>query len=115
VIRRALDDGAPPGESPAGRIAFVELAPFDITEVGAEQLDRLWVRGGFPDSFLAGSDTISPRWRRDFIRTYLERDIPQLGPADSSRDAAATVDDARAPSRRPAQRRAGSKIRLRPF
>jgi predicted AAA+ superfamily ATPase len=68
------------GESLAGRIAFAELAPFDVTEVGAEQLDRLWVRGGFPESFLAGSEAASRRWRRDFIRTYLERDIPQLGP-----------------------------------
>ena len=67
-------------ESLAGRIAFVELAPFDITEVGAGQLDRLWIRGGFPESFLATNDAISVRWREDFIRTYLERDIPQLGP-----------------------------------
>ena len=56
------------------------LAPLDVTEVGAESLDRLWVRGGFPDSFLADGDEASLRWRRDFIRTYLERDIPQLGP-----------------------------------
>ena len=68
------------GESLAGRIAFVELAPFDVTEVGAEQLDRLWVRGGFPESFLAEDEEASMRWRRDFVRTYLERDIPQLGP-----------------------------------
>jgi predicted AAA+ superfamily ATPase len=68
------------GESLAGRIAFIELAPFDVTEVGAEQLDRLWVRGGFPESFLAEGGEESMRWRRDFIRTYLERDIPQLGP-----------------------------------
>lgn len=68
------------GESLAGRIAFVELAPFDLTEVGADRLDRLWIRGGFPESFLAGSGEESMRWRRDFIRTYLERDIPQLGP-----------------------------------
>ncbi len=64
----------------AGRIAFAELAPFDVTEVGIEQLDRLWVRGGFPESFLADGEEASLRWRRDFIRTYLERDIPQLGP-----------------------------------
>lgn len=68
------------GESLAGRIAFIELAPFDVTEVGVKQLDRLWVRGGFPESFLASSEETSLRWRRDFIRTYLERDIPQLGP-----------------------------------
>jgi predicted AAA+ superfamily ATPase len=76
----AIDLLAQSGESLAGRIAFVELAPFDITEVGDEQLDRLWVRGGFPDSFLAANDAISLRWRLDFIRTYLERDVPQLGP-----------------------------------
>lgn len=68
------------GESLAGRIAFAELTPFDVTEAGGDQLDRLWVRGGFPDSFLASSNETSLRWRRDFIRTYLERDIPQLGP-----------------------------------
>lgn len=68
------------GETLAGRVAFAELAPFDVTEVGGERLDQLWVRGGFPDSFLAAGDTASLRWRRDFIRTYLERDIPQLGP-----------------------------------
>jgi len=68
------------GESLAGRIAFVELAPLDLTEVGAASLDRLWVRGGFPESYLASQNEASLRWRRDFIRTYLERDIPQLGP-----------------------------------
>jgi predicted AAA+ superfamily ATPase len=68
------------GESLAGRIAFAELAPLDLTEVGAVSLDRLWVRGGFPESYLASHDEASLRWRRDFIRTYLERDIPQLGP-----------------------------------
>lgn len=68
------------GESLAGRVAFAELTPFDVTEVGGDRLDRLWVRGGFPESFLAPSDEASMRWRRDFVRTYLERDIPQLGP-----------------------------------
>jgi predicted AAA+ superfamily ATPase len=68
------------GESLAGRIAYRELAPLDFTEVGAEDMDRLWLRGGFPSSFLARTDTISLTWRRDFIRTYLERDIPQFGP-----------------------------------
>jgi uncharacterized protein len=76
----SLDLLAQSGESLAGRIAFAELTPFDVTEVGGDQLDRLWVRGGFPESFLARSDEASLRWRRDFIRTYLERDIPQLGP-----------------------------------
>jgi predicted AAA+ superfamily ATPase len=68
------------GETLAGRISFVELSPFDVTEVGTEDLDQLWVRGGFPDSFLAAEEQVSLRWRQDFIRTYLERDIPQLGP-----------------------------------
>jgi uncharacterized protein len=76
----AIELLAQSGETLAGRIAFVELSPFDITEVGKKQLDRLWVRGGFPDSFLAASEPRSLRWREDFIRTYLERDIPQLGP-----------------------------------
>jgi len=76
----AIELLAQSGETLAGRIAFVELAPFDIIEVGARQLDRLWTRGGFPDSFLAAEDETSMRWRQDFIRTYLERDIPQLGP-----------------------------------
>ncbi len=78
-----IDLLAQSGETLAGRIAFVELAPFDITELAGEQpvaLDRLWVRGGFPDSFLAASNRASLRWRQDFIHTYLERDIPQLGP-----------------------------------
>lgn len=76
----AIELLAQSGETLAGRIAFVELTPFDVTELGEERLDRLWVRGGFPDSFLADSDAFSMRWRQDFIRTYLERDIPQLGP-----------------------------------
>ena len=68
------------GETLAGRIAYAELAPLDPLEVGPTDLDRLWLRGGFPDSFLAKDDPASLRWRRDFIRTYLERDIPALGP-----------------------------------
>jgi predicted AAA+ superfamily ATPase len=68
------------GESLAGRIAYLELGPIDILEAGADQADALWVRGGFPESLLADSDADSLRWRLDFIRTYLERDIPQFGP-----------------------------------
>ncbi len=67
-------------ESLAGRIRYLELAPLDAGEVGGKYLDALWLRGGFPDSLLADSDAASLRWRVDFIRTYLERDIPQLGP-----------------------------------
>lgn len=68
------------GESLAGRISYLELSPLDITEVGAGLADDLWVRGGFPDSLQAGSAARSVRWRQDFIRTYLERDVPQFGP-----------------------------------
>jgi predicted AAA+ superfamily ATPase len=67
-------------ESLAGRIRHLELAPLDAGEVGRERLPALWLRGGFPESLLADTDAASHRWRRDFIRTYLERDIPQLGP-----------------------------------
>ncbi len=67
-------------ESLAGRIRYLELAPLDAGEVGRARLDTLWLRGGFPESLLAASDAASLRWRTDFIRTYLERDIPQLGP-----------------------------------
>ena len=68
------------GESLAGRIAYLELAPLDIRETGTQQLSRLWIRGGFPPSFLAASEQHSAVWREQFIRTYLERDVPQLGP-----------------------------------
>jgi predicted AAA+ superfamily ATPase len=75
-------------ESLAGRIGFIDLSGFDLREVGADQYARLWVRGGFPRSFLAVDDTASMAWREDFIRTFLERDIPQLGitiPAETLR------------------------------
>jgi len=74
-----LDLLAQSGETLAGRIALVDLDPLDVTEVGAERLDDLWVRGGFPDSLLATGDDLSLDWRLDFIRTYLERDIVQFG------------------------------------
>jgi uncharacterized protein len=71
-------------ESLAGRIAYLELTPFLIGEIeGGEQhgiADRLWVRGGFPDSYLAPDDEGSFDWRLAFIQTYLERDLPALGP-----------------------------------
>jgi len=67
-------------ESLAGRIRYLELGPLDAGEVGHERLAALWLRGGFPESLLARSDGASLRWRADFVRTYLERDIPQLGP-----------------------------------
>lgn len=68
------------GESLAGRIRSLELAPLDAGEVGRARVDELWLRGGFPESLLAASGAASLRWRQDFLRTYLERDIPQLGP-----------------------------------
>ena len=68
------------GESLAGRIAYLELPALTATEVGTERLDALWLRGGFPQSLLAADDARSQRWRQDFIRSYLERDIPALKP-----------------------------------
>ncbi len=70
------------GESLAGRIAYVEMGPFDALEAAETYaaLSTLWVRGGFPDSYLAPSDAVSLAIREDFIRTYLERDVPQFGP-----------------------------------
>lgn len=67
------------GESLAGRVAYRELSPFHALELPDSDLSRLWVRGGFPDSYLAPSAALSLRWRQDFMRTYAERDIPMLG------------------------------------
>jgi predicted AAA+ superfamily ATPase len=75
-------------ESLAGRIGFVDLSGFQLTEVGVDLMQQLWVRGGFPNSFLADDDSASTIWRDNFIRTFLERDIPQLGitiPAETLR------------------------------
>jgi len=66
-------------ETLAGRIAFHQLTGLDLGEVGPAQADRLWFRGGFPRSYLARSHRASDDWRRDFIRTFLERDLPRLG------------------------------------
>lgn len=68
------------GESLAGRIAYLELTPLNLLEVGEIPTRTLWLRGGFPESLLAASDAQSLRWRVDFIRTYLERDIVQFAP-----------------------------------
>ncbi|WP_320256010.1 ATP-binding protein [Mesorhizobium abyssinicae] len=70
------------GESLAGRIEYVEMTPLDALEIASEKLsvESLWLRGGFPDSFLAHSEANSFAYRRNFIRTYLERDVPQFGP-----------------------------------
>lgn len=66
-------------ETLAGRVEFVDMAGFDLTEIPARDNEKLWVRGGFPRSFLADSEADSLAWREGFIRTFLERDIPQLG------------------------------------
>jgi hypothetical protein len=70
------------GESLAGRIEYVELNPLDVLEAapGLEAVNRLWLRGGFPESFLARREADSFAFRVNFIRTYLERDVPQFGP-----------------------------------
>jgi len=83
------------GESLAGRLAYIELHGIDLLEATVFSTDSssdaiqpydiplrsLWLRGGFPDSYLASSDKLSQAWRRDFVTTYLQRDIPDLGPA----------------------------------
>lgn len=66
-------------ETLAGRVEFIELSGFDISETGANTWQTLWLRGGFPRSFLADSDDDSQAWREGFVKTFLERDIPQLG------------------------------------
>ena len=70
------------GETLAGRVAYLDIAPLNMVEALAAgiQSDALWLRGGFPDSLLAPDDTQSLNWRRDFIRSYLERDVPMFGP-----------------------------------
>ena len=98
VIRAMVDQNRVPGrflilgsasldllkkssESLAGRVVYHELLPFHLAEVGGKetQLNSLWLRGGYPESFLAADMDSSLNWREAFIRTYLERDIPQLG------------------------------------
>jgi predicted AAA+ superfamily ATPase len=66
-------------ETLAGRLEFIELQGFDLSETGSTAWEPLWLRGGFPRSFLAASEDDSLAWREGFIRTFLERDIPQLG------------------------------------
>jgi len=75
-------------DSLAGRIHFVDMGGFTLGEVGDDQCDRLWLRGGFPRSFVADTDEDSRQWRLSFVRTFLERDMPQLGvqiPAETLR------------------------------
>jgi uncharacterized protein len=66
-------------ESLAGRISYEEIAGFSLQLLGASKAEKLWIRGTFPRSFLASSEVASYQWRQDFIATFLERDIPQLG------------------------------------
>ncbi len=66
-------------QSLAGRVEFIDMSGFDLEETGAADMRKLWRRGGFPRSWLADSEAESVAWRRGFIRTFLERDLPQLG------------------------------------
>jgi hypothetical protein len=66
-------------ESLAGRVSYVDMSGFGIHEIDGSSLDRLWIRGGFPRSFLAEDEDLSYEWRSNFIQSFLERDIPQLG------------------------------------
>ena len=66
-------------ESLAGRLSYIEITPFSYAEILETNLQKHWVRGGYPRSLLANDDEISYQWREDYIRTFLERDIPQLG------------------------------------
>lgn len=95
VLRVLIDDGKPRrylilgsasrdliaqgSETLAGRISYLELGGFSLGEIVPSDLDKLWLQGGFPLSFLAASPEDSAQWREDFVRTFLERDIPQLG------------------------------------
>lgn len=72
-------------ETLAGRIAFRELGGFALDETGRDSPERLWLRGGFPRSYLARGEGPSFEWRREFVRTFLERDLPQLGVNVSAR------------------------------
>ncbi|ABE42371.1 conserved hypothetical protein [Polaromonas sp. JS666] len=76
------------GESLAGRISYIDMTPLSVLEVPTDAIEALWIRGGFPDSFLAQDDRQSLDWRKDLLRTYLERDVPMFGsriPAETLR------------------------------
>lgn len=76
----SLDALKQSGETLAGRVTYLELSPLHVGETGPGKLNELWLRGGFPPSLQAPGDARSLRWRESFLRTYLERDIPQFGP-----------------------------------
>lgn len=82
ILGSAAIDLLRQSETLAGRIEYIELTPFTTLEVGTkiQQRELLWLRGGFPESFLSKNNKESFRLRRSFIRTYLERDVPQFGP-----------------------------------
>ena len=76
------------GESLAGRISYIDMTPLSVLELPTDAHENLWLRGGFPDSFLAPDDRQSLAWRKDLLRTYLERDVPMFGsriPAETLR------------------------------
>ena len=66
-------------ETLAGRVSFIHMSGFNVSEVGIKNGRKLWIRGGFPRAYLAENDAVSFQWRQDFIQTFLERDIPQFG------------------------------------
>jgi len=66
-------------ETLAGRVSFIHMSGFNLSEVGITNNRKLWIRGGFPRAYLAENDAVSFQWRQDFIQTFLERDIPQFG------------------------------------
>lgn len=76
------------GESLAGRVSYIDMTPLNVLELPAEAQETLWLRGGFPDSYLAPGERESLDWRKDLLRTYLERDVPMFGsriPAETLR------------------------------
>lgn len=76
----ALDLMQQSSETLAGGVAYLDIGPIHALEWPADDLDTLWLRGGFPDSLLAGSDAASLRWREDFVRRYLQREVPMFAP-----------------------------------
>ncbi len=81
LILGSADPGLVRGvsESLAGRVSHIDLGGFDVTEVGANRVARLWLRGGYPRSFLSKSDSASLSWRRDYVRDFIQRDLSELG------------------------------------
>ena len=97
-------------ESLAGRVTFVELSGFRLSDVGPERLDDLWLRGGLPESFLADDDQTSNAWRDDYVATFLERDLGRSRLPIPSSDDAAILDDARPLSRPDMERRSDRPV-----